>query len=89
MTVSMNSKRLQILLTLEQGRRLREEARLQGRSVASLIREAIDARYGPAGREQRLAAVEAIAAMTGGKFVAPDDLDRIIADERAANFRDL
>ena len=89
MTVAMSTERLQILLTPEQSRRLREEARLRGKSVATLVREAIDARYRPPRREQRLAAVEAIAAMTGGRFVTLDELDRITADEREANFGDL
>lgn len=57
--------------------------------MASLVREAIDARYRRPSREQRLAAVEAIAAMTEGKFLPPDELERIIADERIADFGDL
>ena len=82
----MISERLQILLTPEQRRRLQEEARLQGKSVASLVREAIEARYGTPSREQRLAAVEAIEAMTGGRFLPPDDLNRIVEEERLASF---
>jgi predicted transcriptional regulator len=39
------SHRTQLLLDDERHRRLEEEARRTGRSVASLVREAIDARY--------------------------------------------
>jgi predicted LPLAT superfamily acyltransferase len=39
------SHRTQLLLDDERHRRLEEEARRTGRSVASLLREAIDARY--------------------------------------------
>ena len=39
------SHRTQLLLDDERHRRLEEEARRTGRSIASLVREAIDARY--------------------------------------------
>jgi hypothetical protein len=39
------SHRTQLLLDDERHRRLEEEAHRSGRSVASLVREAIDARY--------------------------------------------
>ena len=82
----MINERLQILLTPEQRRRLAQEARLQGRSVASLVREAIDARYGTPNREKRLAAVAAIGAMSGGRFASPEELNRVVEDERLSNF---
>jgi predicted DNA-binding protein len=82
----MISERLQILLTPEQRRRLQEEARLRGTSVASLVREAIEARYGTPSRDQRMAAVAAIEAMSGGRFLSPDDLNRIVEEERLASF---
>jgi predicted transcriptional regulator len=82
----MITERLQVLLTAEQRRRLEEEARQQGRSVASLVREAIDARYGTSTREQRLAAVDAIGAMSGGRFVPPEELNRMVEEERLENF---
>ena len=39
------SHRTQLLLDDERHRRLEEESRRTGRSIASLVREAIDARY--------------------------------------------
>ena len=81
----MITARVQILITPEQRKRLEEEARVRGRSVASLVREAIDAHYGTVGREQRLAAVDAIEAMSGGQFLPPDELNRIVEEERLAN----
>lgn len=80
----MINERLQVLLTPEQRRRLEEESRQQGRSVASLVREAVDARYGTPSRDQRQAAVAAIEAMSGGRFVPPDELNRLIGEERMA-----
>jgi transposase len=43
--MSVLSHRTQLLLDDERHRRLEEEARRTGRSVASLVREAIDTRY--------------------------------------------
>jgi hypothetical protein len=45
MHMSTLSHRTQLLLDDERHRLLEEEARRTGRSVASLVREAIDARY--------------------------------------------
>lgn len=43
--MSTLSHRTQLLLDDERHRRLEEEARRTGRSIASLVREAIDTRY--------------------------------------------
>ncbi len=43
--MSTLSHRTQLLLDDERHRRLEDEARRTGRSIASLVREAIDARY--------------------------------------------
>jgi transposase len=43
--MSVLSRRTQLLLDDERHRRLEEEARRTGRSIASLVREAIDLRY--------------------------------------------
>jgi hypothetical protein len=43
--MSTLSHRTQLLLDDERHRRLADEARRTGRSIASLVREAIDARY--------------------------------------------
>jgi hypothetical protein len=77
----MLSERLQILVSPEQRRRLEAEAKRRGTSVATLVREAVDARYGSVTRGERLAALEGIRGMRGA-FVSPEDLDRISEVER-------
>jgi hypothetical protein len=78
----MLNERLQILITKEQRRRLEAEARRRGTSVASVIRDAIDSQLGVVTREQRLRAVDEIAAMSGGRFLPPDELNAIVDEER-------
>ncbi len=78
----MITERVQILLTPQQRRRLESEARRQARSVASLVREAIDARFGTFSREERLAAFDAIAAMEGGRYLTPEQINRAVEEER-------
>lgn len=80
----MLNERLQILVTPDQRRRLRDEAKRRKSSVAMLIREAIDARFGAVTRADRLRALEAIRAMAGGRFVPPEELDRLAERERDA-----
>ena len=77
----MLKERLQILLTVEQRRRLEAEAGRRRTSVASLIREAIDARFGAVTAGDRLQAFEEIQAMEG-RFLPPDELDRLVEQER-------
>ncbi|MDP9343820.1 MAG: hypothetical protein M3Q23_17360 [Actinomycetota bacterium] len=79
----MLSERFQILLSTEQRRRLEAEARRRGTSVASLIRDAIDARFGSVSREDRLRAMSEIRGMTGGRFLSPEELNRLVERERA------
>ena len=81
-------QRFQILITEEQRRRLELEARRRHESVASLIREAIDAHFGPTTLEGRLEALEAIREMKG-TFLSPDELDRITEEEREHVVGDL
>jgi hypothetical protein len=78
----MITERVQVLLTPQQRRRLEDEARRQARSVASLVREAIDARFGTVSRQERLAAVEAIASMSGGRYLTPEQINRAVEEER-------
>ncbi len=78
----MITERVQILLTVLQRRRLEDEARRQARSAASLVREAIDARFGTFSRQERLAAVEAIGAMSGGRYLTPQQISRAVEEER-------
>lgn len=77
--VCMYSERMQILLSRAQRRRLQDVARESGSSVAALVREAIDARYGGDGvtPEQRL---EAFRRLTERQveLVPPDDLRELI-----------
>jgi len=80
----MITERVQVLLTPAQRRRLEDVARRQGRSVASLVREAVDARYGTIDVEERLAAVEAIGAMRGGRYLTPEQINRAVEEEREA-----
>lgn len=77
----MLKERLQILVSREQRRRLEAEARRTGSSVGALVREAIDARVGATAVDARLAAVDAIAALSG-TYLPPDELDTIVGDER-------
>ena len=77
----MINERLQILVTSEQRRRLEEEALRRGASVASLIREAIDARFGAVTRADRLRALQEIHALNG-RFLPPEELDRLVVEER-------
>jgi predicted DNA-binding protein len=79
----MFSERLQILISKEQRRRLESEAKRRDASVASVIREAIDAQLGGIGRDDRLGAVERIAAMRGAPSLPPEELRRAIAEARA------
>jgi hypothetical protein len=77
----MFSVRLQLLISPEQRRRLEVEAKRRKVSVASVIREAIDARYGSIAPEQRAFAVDEIGRMRG-RFLQPQELRRLIDEER-------
>lgn len=80
----MLTERLQILVTKEQRRELEAEARRRATSVGSLVREAIDARFSVVGEAERLQAAAEIASMAG-TFVEPDELERIVEDERISS----
>lgn len=77
----MFKERLQLLISKEQRRRLEDEAARRDASVASVIREAIDVHFGTVDRSARLRAVDELRAMEDGRFLAPDELDRVIASE--------
>lgn len=85
----MLKQRLQVLITPAQHRRLVAEAKRRRTSVGALIREAIDARLGPIPPEVRIRAVAEIRAMTGGRFVPLEELDRIVDEEREDVLRPL
>lgn len=73
----MFSERLQVLLSRDQRRRLEHGSVRQERSVASLIREAIDVHYGTTSPERRREALERISARTG-EAVDPADLRELV-----------
>jgi len=79
--MSMLKERLQILVTAEQRQRLEAEARRRGSSVATVVREAIDASLGGPTRDERRAAVEAIKAMRG-QYLSPEEIEAVIDEER-------
>ena len=81
----MLNERLQILIRPEQRRRLEDEARRRGTSVAALVREAVDARYGPVTQADRLKAVAEIGAMEG-RFLSPRELNLLVEKEREEEF---
>jgi hypothetical protein len=85
MVMCMFNVRLQLLISPEQRRRLEVEAKRRKVSVASVIREAIDAHYGSVSPEQRARAVDEIARMRG-RFLRPEELGRLIDEERDQTF---
>lgn len=58
--MSVLERRLQLLLDAERFARVDGEAKRSGRSVASVIREAIDFRFPDDGDRRRMAAAEAL-----------------------------
>ena len=78
----MFSERLQILVSPEQRKRWEAEAKRRGTSVAGLIRDAVDRDMGSLDRGDRARALDAIRAMQG-RFLPPDELDRLMDEERA------
>jgi hypothetical protein len=79
----MYSERLQILISKEQRRRLETEAKRRKASVASVIRDAVDAELGQGSREDRLQAVAEIAKIKGIPYLPPDKLRKAIDEARA------
>jgi hypothetical protein len=57
------NKRLQVLLPANQYARLKEIARSRGKSVGSLVRQAVQKQYLDTSREEGLAAVEEMASL--------------------------
>ncbi len=79
---------MQILVSADQRRRLEQEARRRSTSVASVIRDAVDAQLGGITVEARRAALDEILAM-GGRFASPDELNRIAAGEHDDQLEEL
>jgi len=84
----MLKERLQILVSTDQRRRLEQEARRRGTSVAGVIRDAVDAQLGGAKPEDRRAAVDRIRALRG-QSLSPEEINRIVEEEREAEVDEL
>jgi len=74
----MFTERLQILVSKEQRQRLEREAKRRQSSVASVIRDAVEAELGGTSRQDRMQAVEAISHLRGAPFLPPEELEREI-----------
>ena len=80
----MLRERLQVLISREQRGRLQAAAKQRRTSVGALVREAIDGLVERAPKQQRARAIAEIRSMSGGRFLPPEELDRIIDKERQA-----
>jgi len=85
----MLKERLQILVSTDQRRRLEQEAQRRGTSVASVIRDAVDAQLGAPTAADRRAALDEILAMRGGRFATPEELNRIVESEHEDQLDEL
>lgn len=83
--MSMFTERLQVLITPDQRRRLEAEADRRQSSVATVVRDAIDATLSGPTREERRRAFEAIAARRG-RHLSVEEIEAAIAEERESNF---
>lgn len=50
--------------------------------MSAVVRDVIDSQFGGSTREERIRAFEQIQAMRGGSFLPPEELDRIVEEER-------
>ena len=78
----MVTERLHVRLSRAQRQRLESEAKRRRTSMGALIREAVDARLERFPLQQRQRAVAEIRAMSGGRFLTPGTLKRIVDEER-------
>ncbi len=85
----MYSERIQLLVSKNQRRRLEQEAKRRGTSVASVIRDAVDAQIAGPTPEERHAALERIRSMHSDVFLTPEELNDLVAEEREANLPEL
>lgn len=77
--MSMYSERLQILVSKEQRQRLEREAKRRNSSVASVIRDAVEAELGGISRQDRLDALAAISRLAPAPYLSPEELEQEIA----------
>ena len=86
--MSLLERRLQLLLDADRYGRVAAEAQESGRSVAAVIREAIDFRFPALDRTARAKAAQDLLALTGEPGEAsgedPAELKRLFAEEQAA-----
>ena len=86
--MSLMERRLQILLDNERYERISNEAERSGRSVASVIREAIDLCF-PTGDTARIASAGSLLSLTAepapGRGEGPDELKKLYEDELDRN----
>jgi hypothetical protein len=85
----MLKERMQILISTDQRRRLEREAQRRGTSVASVIRDAVDAQLGGVTVEDKRAALDEIRAMRGARFLTPEEINRIVEEERDAEAEEM
>jgi hypothetical protein len=78
----MYTERLQILVSKEQRRRLEREAKRRNSSVASVIRDAVEAELGGTSRQDRLEAAAAISRLKAAPYIVPEEMEREIATAR-------
>lgn len=74
----MYSERMQILISPDQRRRLESEAQRTGASMASLVRDAVDARFDSPTREERIEAARRTASRSA-ELPSPEELKELIA----------
>ncbi len=79
--MALPMERFQILLTREQRRALETQAQVEDRSVAELVREAVDEKFRFPTREQRLAALARMRKRrrrTTGPAPTPEEINALI-----------
>ncbi len=81
----MQNEPLLILVSKHQRRRFDAEAARRRMSVGALIRELVDVHIGALSLPERQAAVGAIASMEG-RFLEPEEFNRIIEEQREVSF---
>lgn len=82
--MSLLEKRLQLLLDADRYAKVSREAERSGRSVAAVIREAIDLRFPAVGVDVRMAAAIELLALDPGPGIGegPEELKAIYETER-------
>lgn len=82
--MSVMERRLQLLLDAERYGKVADEAQRSGRSVAAVIREAIDRRFPPQGAEARASAAAGLLALTEDAASDPGESPAVLKEAYAA-----